>query len=370
MEKPEYKDNYYEDRINLYDYLQTIWRWKFIIVGIVILSVIAALFMSFRITPVYRVSASLSPGEIEELDKETMKVEVISVDSIENIVSYINGGIYNPKIFTALNIDPFGLQLNAKKPGEAYIINVIYDTTNPAQGEVIMKELLNQIEKSYSWKIKSKIDKLKMMLNKIVFYINKVKLLKTVENKMTRQIKMFDDNTESIMKQRDRLLSESGGGDPVVLLLYSNTIHQNIAYKDILNTTLQMNIEEQGVQQKSLETLESEFSNEFLIMEKLIAKDNMVYEFSEFLSKYDYLLEERPSIKPLLEKLEEAKTKEEAADFELIRVVQEPFTSSKPIEPRRTRMIMISVVLSLFLGFFLALIIDFIKKNKASSNQG
>ncbi len=181
---------------------------------------------------------------------------------------------------------------------------------------------------------------------------------------------MFDANTESIMKQRDRLLSESGGGDPVVLLLYSNTIHQNIAYKDILNTALQTNIEGQGVQQESLETLESEFGNEFLMMEKLVAKDDIVHEFSEFLSKYDYLLEERPSIKPLFEKLEEAETEEEAADFELIRRIQEPFVSSKPIEPKRARMVLISVVLSLFLGIFLALIIDFIKKNKAYSNQG
>ncbi len=92
-------------------------------------------------------------------------------------------------------------------------------------------------------------------------------------------------------------------------------------------------------------------------------------EFSEFLSKYDFLLEERPTIKSLLTELEEAKNKEEAADFELIRRIQEPFVRSKPIKPKRARMVLISVVLSLFLGFFLALIIDFIKKNKAFSNQ-
>ena len=34
------------------------------------------------------------------------------------------------------------------------------------------------------------------------------------------------------------MLSERSGGDPVDLLLYSNTIQQNIAYKDILNTAL------------------------------------------------------------------------------------------------------------------------------------
>ena len=370
MAKSDYKDDYYEDRINLYDYIQVIWRWKFIIVGIVILSVIVALLMSYRITPVYRVSASLSPGEIEEINIETRRVEVIPVDLIDSIVSNINGGIYNPEISNSLNLNSVGSQFQANRPGEAYIINVYYDTTDPAQGMDIVGELLNQIEKSYSWKITSKIDKLKIKLNEIVFYLNKIKLLKETENKMISQIKMFDANTESIMKQRDSLLSESGGEDPVVLLLYFNTIHQNIAYKDILTTALQMNIKEQGIQQESLETVESEFSSLLLIMENLITKEDIVREFSEFLSKYDYLLKERPSIKPLLEKLEEAETEEEAAGFKLIRRIQEPFVSSKPIEPKRGRMVLINVVLSLFLGIFLALIVDFIKRSKASSNQG
>ena len=369
MERPEHKDDYYEDRINLYDYIQVIWRWKFIIVGIIIVSVIATLLISFTITPVYRVSASLSPGAIEELNKETMKVELVAVDSIDDIVAYINGGIYNPKIYNSLNLDPFGLQFTAKKPEDAYIINVYYDTTDPAQGDVIVKELLNQIEKSYSWKITSKIDKFKEILNEIVFYIKNINLLKNVENKMIRQIKMIDDNTESIMKQRDRLLSEGGEGDPVALLLYSNTIQQNIAYKDTLNTALQTNMENQGIQQKLLETSERKLSNQLLIMEKLIPKSDIVHDFTELLSKYEYILEERPSIKHLLEKLKEANIEEEAANVKLIRVVQEPFASSKPININRKRMVMISGFSSLFLGFFLALIIDFIKKNKASSNQ-
>ncbi len=369
MERPKHKDDYYEDRINLYDYIQVIWRWKFIIVGIVILSVIVALFMSFRITPVYRVSASLSPGQIEEINVETGRVEVVPVDLIENMVSHINGGIYNPEIFNSLNLNSGGLQFQADRPGEAYIINVYYDTTDPAQGIDIVGELLNQIERSYSWKITSKIDKLKMRLNELVFYLNKIKLLKDTENKMISQIKMFDNNTESIMKQRDRLLSESGGGNPVVLLLYSNTIQQNIAYVDILNTALQLNFKEQGVQEESLKISETDLKNQLLIMENVITKNDIVREFSEFLSKYDYLLEERPSIKPLLEKLEEAETEEETADFELIRRIQKPSVSSKPIKPKTARMVLISVVLSLFLGFFLALIIDFIKKNKASFNQ-
>jgi uncharacterized protein involved in exopolysaccharide biosynthesis len=367
MKKPEYKTDNYEDNINVYDYIQVIWRWKFIIIGIVIVSVIAALVRSYMITPVYRVSASLSPGAIEELDTETTKVELAQVDSIEHIASFINGGIYNPKIFNALNIAPFGLQFTAKKPGEAYIINVSYDTTDPAQGEIIMRELLNQIEKSYSWKITSKIDKFKEILNEIVFYINQIKLLKDAETKITRQIKIIDENTESIIKQRDRMLSEGGKADPVALLLYSNTIQQNIAYKDTLNTTLQTNRGEQGVQQKLLENSERNLSNQLLIMEKLIKKTDIGQDFSEFISRYDSLLTERPSLKRLLEKLKEVRTEEESTDVKLIHVVQEPFASSKPIQPRRTRMVMIGGFLSLFLGFFLALIVDFIRKSKAYS---
>jgi uncharacterized protein involved in exopolysaccharide biosynthesis len=367
MKNPEYKTDNYEDNINLYEYIKVIWRWKFIIIGIVILTVIAALVRSYMIISVYRVTASLSPGAIEELDKDTMKIELEPVDSIDNIVGYINGGIYNPKIFNALNVTPFGLQFTAKKPGEAYIINVSYDTTDPAQGEIIMRELLKQIEKSYSWKITSKIDKYKETLNETLFYINQIKVLKDAEKKMERQIKLFDENTESIIKQRDLLLREGSEKDPVALLLYSNSIQQNIAYKGTLNIAIQTNRETQGMQQKLLETSEMKLSNELSIMEKLIKKTDIGQDFSEFISRYDSLLTERPSLKRLLEKLKETKIEEESTYVKLIRVVQEPSASSKPIRPRRARMVMISGFLSLFLGFFLALIADFIRKSKASS---
>ncbi len=370
MDKPEHKDNYYEDRINLYDYIQVIWRWKYIVVGIVIFSVIVALFLSFKITPVYRVSASLSPGEIEEIDKETLRVEVVPVDTIENIVGFINGGNYNPKIFSTLKLNPFDMQFQAEQPGTAYIIDVIYDTIDPAQGKVIVEELLNQIEKSYSWKITTKIDKFKETLNAAVFYINKIKLLKDAEKKMTSQVKMIDANTQAIMKQRDLLLNEGSEGDPVALLLYLNTIQQNIEYIANLNIALQTNKDNQGIQQRLLETSERELSNQLLVMEKKINKSDIEQFFSELISNYNPLLEEDQSIIKLLEKLQNAEIEEQASDIKMIRVVQEPFIFSKPVEPKRTRMILVSILLSLFVGFFLAFIMDFIKKNKASSNQG
>lgn len=369
MNKSEHKDNYYEDRINLYDYFQVIWKWKFIIVGIVILSVIVALLLSFRITRVYRVSASLSPGEIEEIDKETLKVEVVPVDRIENIVGFINGGNYNPKIFSTLKLKPFNLKFQAEQPGEAYIINVTYDTIDSAQGMGIVGELLNQIETSYSWKITTKIERFKETLNSTVFYINKIKLLKDAEKKMTSQVKMIDENTQSLMKQRDLLLSEGVEGDRIALLLYLNTIQQNIEYIANLNTALQTNRDNQGIQQRLLETSDRRLSNQLLVMEKLINKRDIEYYFSELISNYNPLLEKDLNIINLFEKLQNAEIEEQESDVKMIRVVQEPYVSPKPIKPKRARMVMISVVLSLFLGFFLALIIDFIKKNKAFSNQ-
>ncbi len=369
MEKPENNDNYYEDRINLFDYIQVVWRWKFIIVGIVVLSVIVALLMSFRTTPVYRVSASLSPESIEELDERSMKVEFVPIDSITNIVAYINGGIYNPKIFDSLDLDPFDLQFHAEQPGEAYIIDVYYETTDPAKGMVIVGELLNQIEGDYSLKITLDRYRFKEILNDVVFYINRISLLKIQENENIRFSKMIDENTASIMKQRDRLVNENEKEDQIVLFTYLSTIQQNIAYVNTLNLTLQIIREDQIFYQELLKVSERKLRNEFLIKEKLLKNADIRKTFSDLLLKYDYLLKERPSIKNFLGKIEEAKTGEGASDFNLIRVVNKPYASSKPIKPKRGRMVLISVLLSLFLGFFLALFTDFIKRNIASFKQ-
>ena len=369
MEKQEYKDDFYEDRINLYEYIQVIWKWKFIIVGLVILSVIVALIVSFNTTPEYRITSTLSPGEIEEMNIETSRIEAAPVDTIENLVSFINGGIYNPQIFSSLNLVPLDLEFKAERPGDAYAINVYYYTPDPDQGKLIVGELLNQIEASYMWKIRLKIDSLKMTLNEIVSYLSEIKLLKTAENNMTRQIKMFDDDTESIRKQRDRFLSEEGGKDPVVLLIFSNTIHQNIAYRDILTTAIQMNITEQGQLLESLAIVESDFTIEFLTAEKLLTKNNIDRGFSELITRYGSLLEERPIMNSFLTKIEEVMSSEETETLKLIRVLQDPFVSSKPIKPKKIRMVLIGVFVSFFLGFFLAIIIEFIKKNMVSSVQ-
>ncbi len=373
MKKQEHKADYYEDRINLYDYVQVIWRWKFIIVGIIIVTVLATLLFSYTITPEYGVGASFSPSFIEVIEKDTKKVNLEPVDSIENLVAYINGGIYNPMIFDSLNLDPFGLQFVATRPGEAFKINVYYETTNPSQGEVLVKELLNQIEMSYRWKITAKKNEIlnifKMILDDIVYHINNINLLRDAEKNMTRQIATIESNTEIIRNQRDRLLSEGSEADPVALLLYSNTIQQNIKYKDVISKSLEDNRKAQETEQNLLDIEESEFISEFSRMEKYLVKKDIASKFTELFLRYERALEVRSAINHLLENFKEAKILiEDVTDDKLIRVIEEP-SSGSPIKPRRKRMIMINGFLSLILGLFLAFIIDFLKRSRSSSKE-
>ena len=124
----------------------------------------------------------------------------------------------------------------------------------------------------------------------------------------------------------------------------------------------------QETEQNLLDMKESEFMNEFSRMEKYLLKKDIAQRFTELFTRYESALAKRTAINQLLENFKQEKIDEKTTDDKLIRVIQEPSTSS-PIKPRRKRMIMMSGFLSLILGFFLALIVDFIKRGKASSQH-
>ena len=78
--------------------------------------------------------------------------------------------------------------------------------------------------------------------NQIEFVKNKHKVLDSQSARLERQIKEIQINNEQIIKQRDAVLAkEHNPTDSMSLLLYSNTIQENLTQIDRLNLTLEDN---------------------------------------------------------------------------------------------------------------------------------
>lgn len=169
----------------------------------------------------------------------------------------------------------------------------------------------------------------------------KLALLKDTEEKLNKQLKESEDNANAIVEQRTRLLKEGEKADTVVLLLYVNTIQQNIAYIDTLNSQI----------------------NENRLNQEL-AKNKFAKMGIQLKDKDIELNDVETEILSALQKVEDLKFKQEMVEG--IRIIQKPTTNPHPVKPRKALNVAIAGITSLFLGIFLALFIEYIQKHRPS----
>lgn len=369
MENQDKKTGYYnEDEINLYDYLQVIWRKKFLIIAICLVGIIAAAIISYRMPPIYRVTASVTPGWLSM----TSDGKGMYVDSVENVKALIEDGVFNTKIVESLKLNPMsysGIGFKTKQARNSNSLSIFYDTENPAQGKMIMGELIkqlleyyrtrtdthresvensismmkNQIKNSENKKIRVANEKKKIMSD-MELLRGKTDLLRTTEKNFNTQLKGVEENSKVIMQERNEMLKKSEKADTISLLLYSNTIQQNISYIDRLNADLDRNRLEQESAKNELSKAEIELKN------KDTELKDVETEILDTLQK--------------IRNLEIDKTRVEG-----LKIVQEPYSSTKPVGPRKRRNVAVAGFSSLFLGIFTAFFIEYLKKPRNRSTH-
>ena len=363
MEGSGERQVYAEDEINLFDYFQVIWKRRILIISIFLAAVTGAAAISFMMKPVYRVSALISPGWIDV----SLDGRVTYIDSNENIQFSIENGAFDSKIIETLKLDSakynrFNFKTKLSKGSN--VIQVYLDTTDREKGKLILGELLNNLTSFYKNRIDLKFEGIKMsayiMRNQIATLDNKksrvlndkkrimsdmghqrdrLVLLKNTEKNLQEQIKGVQENTKAIMKERENVLKE-GKADSIALLLYSNTIQQNISYIDRLNSDIEKNMLDQEatkneLSKKEIQLKDKDTETKDLETEVLTALKN-------------------------IEKLELDKMK-----IEGIKILHEPSSTNGHIKPKKAQNIAIAGVTSLFGGIFLAFFIEFISKGRA-----
>ena len=136
------------------------------------------------------------------------------------------------------------------------------------------------------------------------------------------------------------MLKKGEKADSVALLLYSNTIQQNISYIDRLNADLDRNRLEQESTKNALSRNEIELKN----------KDTELKDVDT-------------DIQNNFEKIKNMELQK--IRIEGFRIIQEPYSSIRPVKPNKKKNIAIAGVTSLFLGIFLVFFLEFIRKVKA-----
>ena len=334
------QDNYYpEDEIALIDLLRVLWKWKWMIIMITFVCMVAAGVFSFMMPKLSKVFMTIEPGIIR-LDENG---GLIHLDSSENMKAKIESGIYNSRILKNLNIDPRETQVKFKaaNPKGTNLINISSEWTQDqmATGIKALEQLLIELSHNYEDIVQAKtkgidseilfnLSSIQGKKNQIDSQLAILKNIKARENKLNQELMTLNDDTEKIIQQRDKILEGKTGEDNILPLLYLTAVQQNITNFNQLNN-----------QFNELKSKEDEIPANVEQLKQDINNINM---------KIDRLNIKKSYIKN-------------------IKLIGKPEASTSPVKPKKELNIALAGVVGFMLAVFIAFFAEYIKKSKEKS---
>jgi len=427
-EQPEPRDQmreYFNDEIQLIDYMRVIWRWKWLIILGTFLCMVVAGVVSFIMPTVYEVSMTIEPGIIGA-DKDG---NFIYLDSRDNIEEKIRGDLYNRRIEKALNINPLkkDIKFEVRPQKETNFIKVtsewednkvelglraleqlaallckeyekiFYQRKGDYEKRILMKQnqikeietqrkdidkqifkQQNQIKeietqrKDIDKQILIKLNEIERKKNNMKLNEANLKITRERQKELLQEIKNVKNNTENIVKQRNNVLQHKGNVDDISLLLYSTTIQQNVAYFNQLSNQINDLRKQEKTLEANIEKLDKDIINVNTEIERvklrktegLQAKiDDINTEIGRLkLQKTEGLQAKIDDLKVQIDRLNLEK-----GTIECIRVIQDPEASIRPIKPKKTLIIILAGVAAFMMMMFLAFFLEYIQKAKRST---
>ncbi len=396
------REPYYEDEIDLYQLIQVLLKRKKLIVSVFLVAVIVAIAASYVMKPVYRVSAVVAPGQIYEQEpvQDTLIWREKDIDTPENIERLISQNPFHYEILTQLSWDyqdpknKFDIKTDIQQRTNYISVNI--DSSEPERAKEYLAIMLDKAQNFYLHKAavnttllsndlenitvnrqkiiqdkqavlqekellsnekKRILNEKQRIKNQIEFVKNKQKVLDSQSARLEKQIKEIQINNDQIIKQRDAVLAkEHNPTDAMSLLLYSNTIQENLIQIDRLNLTLEDNsIRKQQLQQE-IKDLETQLAN----LDLQLADIDVRLANLDIKSKNLDLQDNKLAI---IQKDLEARK----ANISGLRIVLEPTIDPQRVSPKRTLMAAVAGVLGLFVGIFAAFAAEFWQSHKVSA---
>lgn len=203
------------------------------------------------------------------------------------------------------------------------------------------------------------------------------------------EIVRISRNTDTLIKERDNILSNGKTGDESLsILVYSNTIHQNIGYLNNLRSQRseinhriygeQVGMEELRNDIKSTKfeiearkiTTENSIQQKKTVLNDLETKKENIEKQGEYrISRLNLEIEDIEKQVGLLK--DEVKILQyKKSSVQNIQILREPMKSKRPVKPRKKLIVATTFVLSLFFTVFLAFCFEYINYHKGALRTG
>ena len=321
-QQPPWTQEKYDDEIDLFQLVETLWRQKWVVVAVTLLALAAGVAYVFQATPLYEVTLQVRPGKIRYDAKSAPE----PIWSIDDIAAWIKEGQYRSLLRDLVTKENGLPHIEAQKSGNAQIVTLSLLHPDPRYGKRLLGDLYEAWVKHYG--VEGRDSAIQMArkeleidirgLEEQLRIVNEVKVKqKIAEEKgaalLQERMGATLENTNELVQLRDALLAR-GDVEDLTLLLYTNIIQQNIYYVSQLQ-------------------------------EQIANFKRRIFQIDEQISR------ERTELETRMERLTE-----EAQSLVPVELVGEPLASEFPVEPKKMLILALAVVAGGFLGVLAAFV--------------
>ena len=328
----------HENEIELIDFLNILWKRKWLIIFSTLSLVIAVGVISFLLPKKWEIDALIQPGKFLIQTEGGQFEEVVVVDP-KQISGQINEATYNNIIANELNIKLIKFpKLSATNLQDTNLVRISIKEKDVEKAKAILHSLFNHLKKQLDEKvgieikgidseIKSREIEKSRIEEEIKSNKNKLNIVKQRKIEMEKEMKDIRERIKSLeeeqrlsLKKENRSESES-----LALLLYSNEIQQSLMNYNTLSELLsRKKIEEENI------NLEIENG-----AKRIKQHENEINNLSERKGRID-----------------------------LTQLIKEPTSSLSPVFPNEKLNILIAGILGLLIFAMLAFFLEYLEKQR------
>jgi len=403
----------YEQEKQLIDYLNVIWKRKWLIVIPTFILCVAVGIYSFLMPDVWEVDSIILPSKFIVQTEQGQFQEVLVADPSQ-ISSQINQNTFNNLIAAELNINIREFpELEAEKLKDTNLIRISLKTQETDQAKTILLFLFNhlksELDKKIDVEIKSidtqisssenlinlknltiedrnnaiKIKKNDIKIKKIDISsreIEKTKVSQEIQsaknkqkiseervNSIIEEMKSVKKRIDDLEEQQKKVLEQSKEGiEAISLLLYSSEVQQNFRYYN----TLDEKINTEKISQENLNLLQLAKKEEIKQLDTQIEKlnteiDNLNTQVNEIKNDINKIRNEIEDVNNQI-----ALQKEKKGRIDYAKMIKAPTSSLNPVAPKKKRNVMLAGIIGLMIFSFLAFFLEYIEEQKKGIKNG
>ena len=303
----------YENEIELIDYLNVLWKRKWLIIIPTFVLVVAVGVYSFFLPQVWEVDAIIQPSKYIIQTEGGTYSEIIIVDP-KQIAGQINEEYYNNLIAAELNLDIREFpKLKAENLRDTKLLKISTKVNDVEKAKLILYSLFKHLKRD----LDKKVDvEMKGIEEEIKAYKNKLNIIKQRKKEIEKEMSDIRKRIESLEKEQRLSLKKENRSESesLAMLLYSNEIQQSLQYYSELNE---------------------------LLSEKKIEEEDV--------------------------NLEIGNLNERKGRIDYAQLIKEPTSSLNPVAPRKKLNALIAGIMGLFIFTILAFFLDYLEKQRIKS---